>query len=184
MKTTTALFALGLSVMTKASPVLRRANASEAASVVMPPKTAVPPAEAAAICIVDGTIEGAEAVQVTSDTTILGKDSNAILKGVGLKINGKSGKPVTNVIVRNLSIDKVLATTGDAIGMQFVENVWVDHCDLQGDRTQSDKDKYDGLFDVTHGSDYVTITNSFLHNHWKGSLIGHSDNNGEKTPDT
>ncbi|ORY70384.1 pectin lyase fold/virulence factor, partial [Pseudomassariella vexata] len=136
--------------------------------------------EAAAICIVDGTIEGAEAVQVTSDTTILGKDSNAILKGVGLKINGKSGKPVTNVIVRNLSIDKVLATTGDAIGMQFVENVWVDHCDLQGDRTQSDKDKYDGLFDVTHGSDYVTITNSFLHNHWKGSLIGHSDNNGDE----
>ncbi|CAJ2513989.1 Uu.00g021080.m01.CDS01 [Anthostomella pinea] len=103
--------------------------------------------EGAAICIVDGTIEGAEAVKVTSDTTILGKDYNAILKGVGLKINGKSGERVRNVIVRNLSIDKVLASTGDAIGIQYAENVWVDHCDIQGDRTQDDKDLCDGLFD-------------------------------------
>ena len=25
--------------------------------------------------------------------------------------------------------------------------------------------------------DYVTISNSYLHDHWKGSLVGHSDNN-------
>jgi pectate lyase len=35
-----------------------------------------------------------------------------------------------------------------------------------------------GLLDVTHGCTGVTITNSFLHDHWKASLVGHSDSNG------
>lgn len=32
--------------------------------------------------------------------------------------------------------------------------------------------------DVTHASDWVTISNSYFHDHWKASLVGHSDNNG------
>ncbi|CAE6470389.1 unnamed protein product, partial [Rhizoctonia solani] len=40
-----------------------------------------------------------------------------------------------------------------------------------------DKDFYDGLLDVTHGSTFVSITNSNLHDHFKASLVGHSDNN-------
>jgi pectate lyase len=40
-----------------------------------------------------------------------------------------------------------------------------------------DKDYYDGLLDVTHASEWVTVSNCFLHDHWKASLIGHSDNN-------
>ncbi|KAI1083817.1 pectin lyase-like protein [Whalleya microplaca] len=202
MKTTAALLALGLSAFsTEAKPILKRADASEAASVgyatqnggttggaggtsttvsTLADLVACAKQDGAAICIVDGTIEGAEAVKVTSKKTIIGKDSKAILKGVGFKVNGSKKEKVSNVIIRNLSIDKVLASTGDAIGVQYAENVWVDHCDLQGDRTQSDKDLYDGLFDVTHGTDYVTITNSYLHNHWKGSLIGHSDSNKDE----
>lgn len=39
------------------------------------------------------------------------------------------------------------------------------------------KDYYDGLIDVTHASDWVTISNSYIHDHFKASLIGHSDNN-------
>lgn len=30
---------------------------------------------------------------------------------------------------------------------------------------------------LTQTQDYVTISNSYLHDHWKGSLVGHSDNN-------
>jgi pectate lyase len=41
----------------------------------------------------------------------------------------------------------------------------------------ADKDYYDGLLDVTHGSEWVTISNTFFHEHWKASLVGHSDNN-------
>jgi pectate lyase len=44
------------------------------------------------------------------------------LVGVGLYINKSK-----NVIVRNLSIQKVLAGNGDAVGIQAASNVWVDH---------------------------------------------------------
>lgn len=52
-----------------------------------------------------------------------------VLSGVGLRMNG-----VSNVIIRNLTIKKVLASAGDAIGIQASKNVWVDHCDLSSDR--------------------------------------------------
>lgn len=50
------------------------------------------------------------------------------LVGIGLRVNGES-----NVIIRNLKISKVLADTGDAIGIQDSNNVWVDHCELFSD---------------------------------------------------
>ena len=43
-----------------------------------------------------------------------------------------------------------------------------------------DKDYYDGLIDITHAGDFVTISNSYIHDHWKASLVGHSDNNGSE----
>lgn len=42
------------------------------------------------------------------------------LVGIGMFIKG-----VTNVIVRNLTIQKVLAANGDAVGIQASTNVWV-----------------------------------------------------------
>jgi pectate lyase len=96
--------------------------------------------------------------------------------------------------MRNLKIAKVLADNGDAIGIQNSKNVWVDHCDLSSDLTH-DKDYYDGLCDVTHASEWVTISNTYFHDHvshnpyntpsyaqltpikWKASLVGHSDSN-------
>lgn len=30
---------------------------------------------------------------------------------------------------------------------------------------------------LTHAADYVTVSNTFIHDHWKASLIGHSDSN-------
>ena len=94
------------------------------------------------------------------------------LDGIGLTIKGRS-----NVIIRNLKIAKVLAAHGDAITIQASTNIWVDHCDLSSDLSH-DKDYYDGLCDVTHASDWVTISNTYLHDHWKASLVGHSDRNG------
>src|SRR4051812_28093804 len=81
------------------------------------------------------------------------------------------------VIVRNLSISKVLAANGDCIGVQKSTNVWIDHCDLSND-LDHDKDYYDGLIDITHACDWITVSNTYFHDHWKGSLVGHSDNNG------
>lgn len=130
-------------------------------------------ADGAAIIIVSGTITGSDVVNVAADKTIIGA-SGSELVGVGLRI-----KDVSNVIIRNMKISKVLAEAGDAIGIQASSNVWVDHCDLSSDQNNG-KDYYDGLCDVTHASDYVTISNTYFHDHYKASLVGHSDSNSDE----
>ncbi|KAG8786283.1 hypothetical protein FRC12_016755 [Ceratobasidium sp. 428] len=122
------------------------------------------------VVIISGTITGNEVVKVPSSTTVLGK-SGATLTGVGLRVN-----EVSNVIIRNLKINKVLASAGDALGIQAANRVWVDSVELWSDRDH-DKDYYDGLLDITHGCYAVSVTNSYLRDHWKGSLVGHSDSN-------
>ncbi|TRM68160.1 polysaccharide lyase family 1 protein [Schizophyllum amplum] len=127
----------------------------------------------AKIVIIDGTITGSEVVKVGANTSVLGA-AGSLLDGVGLR-----AYKVDNIIFRNIKIQKVLAEAGDAIGVQEANNVWVDHCDLSSDRDH-DKDFYDGLLDVTHGSTGVTLSNNYIHDHWKASLVGHSDNNGDE----
>ncbi|KAF2128834.1 polysaccharide lyase family 1 protein [Dothidotthia symphoricarpi CBS 119687] len=127
----------------------------------------------AAIVLVTGPISGdGDTVKVGSNKSVIGKDSTAVLTNVGLIV-----KSVSNVIIRNLAIEKVVGA--DAIGIQLATNVWVDHVDLSSDQTH-DKDYYDGLLDVTHASDWVTVSNSYIHDHWKASLVGHSDSNGDE----
>lgn len=113
----------------------------------------------------------ASQVKVGSNTSILGASSKVIFTGFGLLIKGAE-----NVIVRNIAIAKVLAANGDAIGVQKSSNVWLDHIDVSSDQSH-DKDYYDGLLDLTHAADFVTISNCYIHDHWKASLVGHSDSN-------
>ncbi|KAI0469107.1 polysaccharide lyase family 1 protein [Xylaria cf. heliscus] len=127
-------------------------------------------ADGAAVIVVKGNISGAAKVSVTSNKSIIGA-SGSSLTGIGLTINKQS-----NVIVRNMKISKVLADYGDAITIQASKNVWVDHVDVSSDMDH-DKDYYDGLIDVSHGADWITISNTYFHDHWKGSLVGHSDSN-------
>ncbi|KAJ1309321.1 hypothetical protein OPQ81_004982 [Rhizoctonia solani] len=132
-------------------------------------KTAVT-GSTAKVVIISGTITGNEVVKVGANTSVLGK-SGATLSGVGLRVID-----VSNVIIRNIKISKVLADAGDALGIQASNRVWVDSVDLSSDRDH-DKDYYDGLLDITHGAYAVSVTNSYLHDHWKASLVGHSDSN-------
>ncbi|KAB5591890.1 hypothetical protein CTheo_4678 [Ceratobasidium theobromae] len=129
--------------------------------------------DTAKIVLISGTISGNTVVKVGSNKSVLGK-SGATLEGVGLRVLNSE-----NVIIRNLKISKVLAEAGDAIGVQASMKVWVDHVDLSSDQDH-DKDYYDGLLDITHGCTYVSVTNSVLHDHWKSSLVGHSDNNEDE----
>jgi pectate lyase len=125
----------------------------------------------AAIVLITGPISGkGENIRIGSNKSVIGKDSSAVLSDFTLTAKG-----VKNVIIRNLVIQKVVG--GDAIAIQKAQNVWVDHVDVSSDRDH-DKDYYDGLIDVTHAADFVTISNSYLHDHWKCSLVGHSDSNG------
>ncbi|KAI9150032.1 pectate lyase B [Paramyrothecium foliicola] len=125
------------------------------------------------VVYVKGTIKGSAKVRVASDKTIVGAKGSK-LEGVGLYVNKQK-----NVIIRNLAISKVKADNGDAINIQASKNVWVDHCDLSSDQ-KSGKDYYDGLLDINHGSDWVTVSNTFLHDHYKTSLVGHSDSNSSE----
>jgi pectate lyase len=127
--------------------------------------------EDAAIVLITSPIKGSgENVKVGSNKSVIGKDSSVVLTDFTLTV-----KAVKNVILRNFAMEKVVG--GDAIAIQESQNVWVDHVDLSSD-LDHDKDYYDGLLDVTHAADYVTISNSFMHDHWKCSLVGHSDSNG------
>ncbi|KAG8728496.1 hypothetical protein FRC11_010938 [Ceratobasidium sp. 423] len=122
----------------------------------------------AKVILVSGNITGNEVVKVGSNTSILGK-SGASLTGVGLRVNA-----VSNVIIRNLKISKVLAEAGDHIAIQASNRIWVDSVELSSDKDH-DKDYYDGLLDITHGCYAVSVTNTYLHDHYKASLVGHSD---------
>ncbi|WP_437629742.1 pectate lyase family protein [Sorangium sp. So ce854] len=125
---------------------------------------------------ITGKIRGSDDdVDVASDKTIVGVGTSGELEGIGLNLRRSS-----NIIIRNLKIHHVLADTGngDGIHMDESHNVWIDHCELwaESPAVNSDKDKYDGLIDATHESSDITISWSYLHDHWKGMLVGSSDN--------
>ena len=79
------------------------------------------------------------------------------------------------MIVRNLKIAKVDADNGDAVGIDESTNIWIDHLDLSGD-LNAGKDDLDGLLDITHAADYVTVSNTYFHDHVSSlsriSLVG------------
>ncbi|KAI3613983.1 pectate lyase a [Moniliophthora roreri] len=122
--------------------------------------TAAVEGDAAKVVIIDGTITGNTVVKVGPNTSVIGAAGSS-LEGVGLRV-----LEVSNVILRNLKISKVLAEAGDAIGVQAASKVWIDHVDLSSD-LDHDKDYYDGLLDITHGCT-------------EASLVGHSDSNGDE----
>jgi pectate lyase len=135
--------------------------------------TAAAESDDAAVIVVKGAISSTGKIRVGSNKSIIGASGSSIT-GTGFYI-----KDVSNVILRNLKLSKVKADSGDAIGIQASTNVWVDHCDLSSDM-DSGKDYYDGLLDITHASDYVTVSNTYIHDHYKASLVGHSDSNADE----
>ncbi|MGV9404484.1 pectate lyase family protein [Streptomyces sp. NPDC003667] len=121
---------------------------------------------------VNGLIPLSGQIDIGSNTTVLGVGSSSGFTGGGLRL-----KKVTNVVVRNLNLSKAVKT--DAITVQASTRVWIDHNTLSSDRDHG-KDYYDGLVDITHGSDYVTVSWNTFKDHYKGSLVGHSDSNADE----
>lgn len=122
---------------------------------------------------VNGLISLSGQIDVGSNTTVLGVGSSSGFTGGGLRL-----KNVTNVVVRNLNISKPVAPS-DGITVQASTKVWIDHNSFSADRDH-DKDYYDGLLDINHGSDNVTVSWNTFKDHFKGSLVGHSDNNASE----
>ncbi|KUN78173.1 pectate lyase family protein [Streptomyces griseoruber] len=122
---------------------------------------------------VNGLITLSGQVDIGSNTTVLGVGSSSGFTGGGLRL-----KKVTNVVIRNLNISKPLKPA-DGIEVQASTKVWIDHNSFSADRDH-DKDYYDGLLDINHASDYVTVSWNTFKDHFKGSLVGHSDNNASE----
>ncbi len=111
-------------------------------------------------------------VRVASNTTIVGLDRQSGFTGGGLDLNGSS-----NVILKNLTIQRAVGT--DAITVQGPDstNIWIDHCDLSS-QLHPDGASYDGLADITHAADWITVSWTRFHDHKDTGIIGHSDSNG------
>jgi pectate lyase len=122
---------------------------------------------------INGNFTCSADVRVASNKTIIGVGSGSGLTGCGLNMRN-----VNNVIVRNLRISKVPASNGngDAIHVDHATHLWIDHNDLSSDTTHG-TDFYDGLIDITHAADFITVSWNKLHDHIKCSLLGHSDSN-------
>lgn len=99
----------------------------------------------------------------------------------------------------------------DALSIKGGQHVWIDHCefsssltpkevdgtdinfsdhkfpvDLEGESCTEEqkwtKDFYDGLLDVSETSRFVSISNSYFHDHWKACLCGGSNDKAESRP--
>ncbi|MBN2520401.1 MAG: T9SS type A sorting domain-containing protein [Bacteroidales bacterium] len=117
-------------------------------------------------------------IKYISDISIIGRGDNAELNGFGVNI-----REANNIIVRNLKIHHVIADRGDAVGIDRCHHVWIDHCELYSDMVH-DKDYYDGLLDIKNGSRYITASWNIIHDHYKTSLIGSTDDASQLATDS
>ncbi|KAI8623775.1 polysaccharide lyase family 1 protein [Xylariaceae sp. FL1651] len=126
------------------------------------------------VITISGVLDGCGIIDLGSDTTIIGSGSKSGLTNGGFRIKKQS-----NVILKNLYFHDP-PESKDLVEIQYSTKVWVDHCDFSTDGITGDKDYYDGLLDIMHASDDITVSWNKFHDHWKGSLVGHSDSNGDE----
>ncbi|HSB01924.1 MAG TPA: hypothetical protein VLE49_14840 [Anaerolineales bacterium] len=139
-------------------------------------------------------------IRIGSNTTIVGLDKHATIRGGWFDIRGSSTVNRTNIIIRNLTFEDTFdcfpewsPTDGelgswnalyDAISLRNTDHVWVDHNTFMDRETADDKlpqyfgvlyQVHDGLLDITNASDFVTVSWNRFENHDKVMLIGSSD---------
>ncbi|KAF3933018.1 hypothetical protein ABW20_dc0105643 [Dactylellina cionopaga] len=124
----------------------------------------------AKVVYVSGIITLTSKVKIGSNTSILGIGSNSGFTSKGLSLSS-----VDNIIIRNLKIS--LVKGDDLITLSQATRVWIDHNELFADGLGKGPDYYDGQIDITHASDYITVSWNYFHDHWKSSLVGNSDAN-------
>ncbi|WP_040702061.1 pectate lyase family protein [Nocardiopsis ganjiahuensis] len=113
-------------------------------------------------------------VKDVSNVSVLGVGDEGRFDGIGFKVTRSE-----NVVFRNLAVREVSQGEGDALEVtENSSNVWIDHNEFSSEKEGVDKDFYDGLVDIKHGSEYVTVSWNRFEDHWKTSLVGHNDTAG------
>lgn len=134
-------------------------------------------------------------VKVPSHTTIVGQGSDAAIVNGGLALDR-----VDNVIIRNIHFSDAYDyfpawdpkdnangewnSEYDNLSLRGATHVWVDHCTFD-DGPRPDHlepvvlgrqvQHHDGLLDISHQSNWVTVTWNHFRDHDKTSLVGGSD---------
>ncbi|MEU4744889.1 carbohydrate-binding protein [Actinosynnema sp. NPDC023658] len=124
--------------------------------------------------LVNGMISGSGTVEISANKTIRGVGANSGISGTTLNIEDMHP---ANVVIQNLNIRGVLGN--DAIQVENATHVWIDHNTLSS-TVATDPDQYDGMIDMTHAADYITVSWNVIRDHWKTSLVGHSDGNASE----
>jgi pectate lyase len=131
------------------------------------------------VITISGILNGCDILKVNSDTTIVGSGGNSGLENGGFRL-----KDVENVIIQNLVLHNP-PEGKDLIDIESSTYIVVDHCDFSTNGLElGEKDFYDGLLDAKRGSDFLTFSYNKFHDHFKASLIGHSDSNGSQDEGT
>ncbi|WP_046471608.1 pectate lyase family protein [Allosalinactinospora lopnorensis] len=134
-------------------------------------------------------------LHLNSNTTLIGLGDDARVLGGNILIDGAD-----NVIVRNIGFENAHdcwpqwdPTDGsegnwnsefDNMSVRRAENVWIDHNEFS-DKGMPDSELpeyhgreyqvHDGLLDITHGADLVTVSYNDFSEHDKTMLIGSTD---------
>ncbi|SMF48128.1 Pectate lyase [Alteromonadaceae bacterium Bs31] len=133
-------------------------------------------------------------------------DNQGHLQNIELKLSGENYiirnlilSEVVSVAIKD-DAGTTLVEDGsgnDVISINGGRHVWIDHCELYSslkpaalydiggandsgpDNTVNEydaKEFYDGLIDIKNSAAFITLSNNYIHDHWKGILIGSSDN--------
>jgi pectate lyase len=124
--------------------------------------------------LVNGVLSGSGTVEISANKTIRGVGAGSGVSGAILNIEDMNP---ANVIIQNMNLHGVLGN--DTIQIESATHIWIDH-NTMSSTIEDDPDVYDGLLDITHAGDYVTVSWNIFRDHWKTSLVGHSDGNGSE----
>ncbi|MFC8850793.1 MULTISPECIES: cellulose binding domain-containing protein [unclassified Micromonospora] len=124
---------------------------------------------------ISGTIStGSSPIEIKSNKTLIGTDSNATIRG-GINISDGA----SNIIVRNLNIqgNGKNSSPVDTVAARGAHHLWFDHLNLW--------DASDGLLDLTRGVDYMTVSwvkfwyTDSSNSHRLASLVGGGSTHGD-----
>jgi pectate lyase len=130
--------------------------------------------DGARIILVNGVLTGSGTVEISANKTVQGVGASSGVTGATLNIEDMQP---ANVIIQNMNLHGVVG--GDTIQIENATHIWIDHNTLTS-TVEDDPDYYDGLLDITHAGDYVTASWNIFRDHWKDSLVGHSDDNASE----
>lgn len=123
--------------------------------------------------LVSGMLDlGSNTVKIAANKTIIGRGADAGFIG-HIYLHG-----VSNIILRNLLFANPAGIGqgiggGDGLTTHSTHHVWVDHCNFG--------ECADGQFDITHGSDFITVSwckfsyTNAANDHRMSMLIGNKD---------